>query len=470
MIFKGDKRNRAGTEERNMDRTVEPAGIRRNFGLWQRSPSNPRPEAPVTALPRFAIDATDDPGDFAAGDLRGDDRIVRARVVLADLLAASQPAMASNRFAGRRDALNNLIRAIEQQRAHVVLYGDRGIGKTSLVHVFAEAAREAHYLVFYSSCGVESRFDEMFRAFIAEIPLLYHASVSPTADEGDHSRSFADLVEDQVLGPRQLAGLLGEVVGTRVIFVLDEYDRVADIEFRRDIAELVKNLSDRAARVQLILTGVGSNLDELIGFTPSIRRNIVGIPLGPMPDTEILEILNRAETASGVTFSSEAKTRIARMAAGSPYYTRLLGNRAATRALDDGRMNIDEKDVIAGTEAVLAEWNAGLPRRVQATLALPEVQAAWPELLAASRLTGTPDEWFTATDIAAETGRDTDEVERVLTGFAGETGLFERSAPVPSTTAPASGLATVAEPQFRFRTQGVAQLLGLSAAFARAGQ
>ncbi len=473
MIFARDKtKPRAGTEDTRMDQMTDSASIRRNFGLWQRPPANQEPASPVASLPRFAVDATDDPGDFpGAPGARGDDQIARARVVLADMLAASQPAMASSRFAGRREAFQNLISAIEQQRAHVVLYGDRGIGKTSLIHVFAEAARDAQYLFFYGSCGVESRFDEMFRAFLAEIPLLYHASISPTADENEHSRSFADLLGDQRLDPRQLAGLLSEVVGTRIIFVLDEYDRVADIEFRRDIAELIKNLSDRAARVQLVLTGVGSNLDELIGFTPSIRRNIVGIPLGPMPDSEIMEILERAETASGIIFSTDAKGQIVRMAAGSPYYARLLGGRAAGRALDAGRMEITEHDVTAGTEAVLAEWNAGLPRRVQATLARPEVRAAWPVLIAASRLTGTPDEWFSAADIAAETGRAPQEIDRLLTGFTDEINLFERSAPVITGPAPAPAAAVVApEPRFRFRTQGVAQLLGLSAALARAGK
>ena len=39
------------------------------------------------------------------------------------------------------------------------------------------------------------------------------------------------------------------LVGTRVLVILDEYDRVVDVNFRREVAELIKNLSDRAARV-----------------------------------------------------------------------------------------------------------------------------------------------------------------------------------------------------------------------------
>jgi hypothetical protein len=425
------------------------------------NPPGPRPDRtglPVSTLPRFAVDATDDIGDAALG--MHEMSPARARLALADALSASQPVTTRERLAGRIDTLSSLIAAIEQQRAHVVLYGERGIGKTSLVHVFAETAREARYLVLYGSCGVEARFDDMFRTFAGEIPLLYNSTVSPTADEREHNRSFADLLGPEPVDPRELADLFQKVVGTRVILMLDEYDRVADPAFRRDVAELIKNLSDRAARVQLLLTGVASNLDELIGFTPSIRRNIVGLAVGPMGDGELHEILARAEEATGLEFAPDARALIVRMSGGSPYLVRLLGNRAASRTLDARRGLVSEADVIAGTEAVLAEWNSGLPRRVQAQLLRPEVRRAWPLLIAAARASGTPDGWFGLHDVTLETGAtDLPTVGRTLDSFIGEIDLFDREQPAGDR-----------EARYRFRTQGLAQLLGLSAALARAGR
>jgi AAA+ ATPase superfamily predicted ATPase len=121
--------------------------------------------------------------------------------------------------AGRRDELRQLIAAVEQQRAHVVIYGERGIGKTSLLHVFAETARAARYVVLYGSCGVEARFADMFRAFAERLPLLYNAHVSPTADEAEHAQSFATLLPPNP-GPREFAYVLADVVGTRVVLML----------------------------------------------------------------------------------------------------------------------------------------------------------------------------------------------------------------------------------------------------------
>ncbi len=430
---------------------------RRVAAPWKRGENAPAVGS-EQSLPRFAVAATDDIGDAAAGlpDLSP----ARARLALADALSASQPVTSRGRFAGRHDTMAALIAAIEQQRAHVVLYGERGIGKTSLIHVFSETAREARYLVLYGSCGVEARFDDMFRTFAEQIPLLYHAGVSPTADEGEHNRSFAGLLGDGPVDPRELADVFSQIVGTRVIIVLDEYDRVADAAFRRDVAELIKNLSDRAARVQLVLTGVASNLDELIGFTPSIRRNIVGLAVGPMADAELREILDRAEQATGLAFAPGARSLIIKMAAGSPYLARLLGNRAAGRALDDRRQAVGDADVIGGTEAVLAEWNSGLPRRVQSLLQRAEVRNAWPVLIAAARASGTPDGWFSVHDVALEaSGFEPATVGKTLDGFIGEIDLFDREEGIGGR-----------DSRYRFRTQGVAQLLGLSAALARAGR
>lgn len=410
--------------------------------------------ATVSRLPRFAVAATDELGDFAP--VSGPPDLHRARLALAEALAPSQPVTSSDRFAGRIETLESLIAAIEQSRAHVVLYGERGIGKTSLIHVFAETAREARYLVFYGSCGTEASFDEMFRAFAARIPLLYHADISPTGDEEEHLRSIADLISEGPLDPRELAELFGRIVGTRVILILDEYDRVQDVTFRRNVAELIKNLSDRAARVQLVLTGVASSLEELVGFTPSIRRNLVGLGVGPMDAAAMNEILDRAEAATGLSFLPEARVRITRMAAGSPYLVRLLGSRAAAVALDAERVEVTPADVVAGTEAVLGEWNAGLPRNVQRLLERTEVQQALPRLIGAARASGTPDGSFTAEDVAAELGgADAGTLEAELERFSADPLLFMRSQ------------GEEGEARYRFRTQGLAQFLGLSAALAR---
>jgi hypothetical protein len=88
------------------------------------------------------------------------------------------------------------------------------------------------------------------------------------------------------------------------------------------------------------------------------------------------------------------------------------------------------------------------------------VRGAWPLLIAAARASGTPDGWFGVHDVSLETATtDLQTVARTLNGFTGEIDLFDREDGIGGR-----------ETRYRFRTQGVAQLLGLSAALARAGR
>ena len=152
--------------------------------------------------------------------------------------------------------------------------GERGIGKTSLLHMLTQAAQEARYIVVYSSCGANSTFDETFRAAAADIPLLFHSGFAPTTAEAETGSTLADLLPPGPLSPRKFGDLCAKLTGTRVLIILDEFDRCESGAFRRDVAELIKNLSDRLGRVQLVLAGVAADLTELVEHIPSIRRNI----------------------------------------------------------------------------------------------------------------------------------------------------------------------------------------------------
>src|SRR3546814_12778383 len=113
----------------------------------------------------------------------------------------------------------------------------------------------------------------MFRSVLGQIPQLYHGGIAPTATSSGVGASLADLTGATPLSPRHVTDLLAPVAGTRIIIMLDEFDRATSRSFRRSIAELIKNLSDRSARVQLDVAGLVANFMELIETIPPIRRN-----------------------------------------------------------------------------------------------------------------------------------------------------------------------------------------------------
>jgi Cdc6-like AAA superfamily ATPase len=334
-------------------------GNKRKGKKASQSPSGPKlglvamfqdtgPTEPPKELPRFSTNASDQPH-------RRDDRFSAVRVKLRSAYTPSQPVFDQRMFAGRLGVLKTAIRAIEDQRLHLVIYGERGIGKTSLLHMLASAARSARYIVAYLSCGTASNFDETFRAVATHIPLLFHRDYGPTAAEAEHGSSVAGLLPPGPLLPRQFGDLCSKLTGTRVLIVLDEFDRAADPQFRRDVAELMKIMSDGSVRVQLVVAGVAADLAELVGHIPSVRRNILAIPVPLMNNEEVEELVKNGEHTSGVTMTDAAREHIVQISCGSPYIANLICHHAALEALDHDRLDILPADVAAALDQALSE-------------------------------------------------------------------------------------------------------------------
>jgi Cdc6-like AAA superfamily ATPase len=326
--------------------------------LFQR-PQRRSSASQASSLPRFQSTA----GDFLEGGRA--DRFAQVRLKVRDAFTPSQPISDRRFFAGRQGVLTQMIRSLEDQRRHLVIYGDRGIGKTSLLHVLAEAAREARYIVVYWSCGAASSFDETFRSAAGEIPLLFHSGFSPTASEAETGASLADLLPPGPISPRVFGELCAKITGTRALIILDEFDRCQSGEFRREIAELIKILSDRSVRVELIIAGVAADLAELVEHIPSIRRNIQTFRIPLMTDDEIRNLVETGTRTSGLLFQPDAQHFVVSTACGSPYLASLICHHASLSAVDARRAEVLAEDVGQGITVAVDELRHRLPRTLQ---------------------------------------------------------------------------------------------------------
>ncbi len=85
----------------------------------------------------------------------------------------------------------------------------------------------------YVSGGSDFNFDEVFRTVAASIPMLFHSTVGPTSEEVEKGQTLADILPETPISARIASDFLAKIVGTRVLIVLDEYDRVQDAGFRQ---------------------------------------------------------------------------------------------------------------------------------------------------------------------------------------------------------------------------------------------
>lgn len=61
----------------------------------------------------------------------------------ADIFSPHAPIDEEQLFAGRLDLIEGLIETVFQRGQHAILYGERGVGKTSLVNILGGSAAEA---------------------------------------------------------------------------------------------------------------------------------------------------------------------------------------------------------------------------------------------------------------------------------------------------------------------------------------
>lgn len=286
----------------------------------------------------------------------------RARLRLREVFAPSAPVLNKEHFAGRTEELERAISSIENERMHLVIYGKRGWGKTSFTNTLSNIASEAGYIVCRASCSSDIKYSDIFRNFLSEIPLIHDSRYISGHTREFSKETLAKHLPDGDFGPRELTEAVANMTATRAIFILDEYDRAQDPNLTTALAETLKNFSDRAVRVSIIIVGVADTLGDMLGAHESIRRNIVGLPMRLLSGPEFDELLDIGEAETRVVFPDQIRARLANLSRQVPYFTRLLCLHAGQNALAHERWNVTNIDVDYAKEQALFDTKPLLSR------------------------------------------------------------------------------------------------------------
>ncbi len=349
-------------------------------------------------LPHFRLLASD---MSLASATRAGSVQAAALQALREAFTPTQPKQAAKLFAGRRQELKRIVSAIEEWKAHVVIYGERGFGKTSLTNTVVEIARQGGITVLTCACSSDLTFEEMCRGFLREIALPFRGI--PGREGGGRVASrgnLASLLPAGPFGAAELTDALRHLTDRHVIFRLDEFDRIRDPAVKTHLAEAIKNLSDSGARVTFLIVGVAEDLDELLGRHPSIQRNVVGIHLALMSDTEVLKLIAAGEAAAGIQFEEDVKRRIVALAQGLPYQVQLLCLQCGQAAIEAGVRRVSREHL----ERAIDQAIALVPRAVERVYerAFPRTSRDAARVVAFAAASSPCDSfgYFTADDLA----------------------------------------------------------------------
>ncbi|MCD4685122.1 MAG: ATP-binding protein, partial [Anaerolineae bacterium] len=239
---------------------------------------------------------------------------------------------------GRKKLLARIDRALNRDGAHMVVYGESGVGKTSLVKIAAGKIED--YRVIYRSFNADMNFEAMMGAVLCDLgedkqkKLRQTGELNATEAGLDLKVAHANkeceketIETEETLFQQQLtpSEVAQRLIDHRVLIILDDFDCVKDEKTREDFAALIKNLSDAEAEATLMLVGVAENIEKLIDANGAAVRNLVGsIAVPRLTDDQIRAIATTGFGALRFQYEPPLIDQIVYYSANYPFFTHWL--------------------------------------------------------------------------------------------------------------------------------------------------
>lgn len=316
--------------------------------------------------------------------------------------AFSPAAPVNNRdlFAGRISQMNELLSLAGQQGAHAIVYGERGVGKTSLAAVMTEIFLAGNGIAAKANCDTGDDYGSVWRKVLDDVQYIEQrpgAGFSPQLKEV--VRSASDALPEEA-GPGDVRNILSDLAKIKApVIFLDEFDRIGDSRTRAMFADTIKMLSDQLVPATIVLVGVADTVDELIAEHESVERALVQIQMPRMSRSELEEIVRRGLGSASMEITDSALARITGLSQGLPHYTHLLGQHAGQAAIGDGSPLVEDQHVDQAVSAAIERAQRSIVNAYHLATASPRASLHEEVLLASALAQGDELGYFAPTDV-----------------------------------------------------------------------
>lgn len=296
---------------------------------------------------------------------------------LNDVVFPTRPIRSIEYLKGRDNELETIERALYQDGRHIFIFGDRGVGKSSL----AATAAYIHQSSEAQPIFVSGSIDDTFKSIIANIAnqALSRSRIEVSKHHEDVGIEWRGLkwgkgieiialdISSQIQSVGDATELLKQVAvrhSARPVVVIDEFDAISNVAERNKFASLLKQLGDQAVALKFIFTGIGKTLDDLLGAHPSAFRQLETLELMRLSWEGRREIVFKAVDAFNLSVDDNVVWRIAIVSDGFPYYVQLITEKMLWEAYSDHDdvVEIDSKHYQLGLRRAIQSIHAELKR------------------------------------------------------------------------------------------------------------
>lgn len=296
-----------------------------------------------------------------------------------ELFSPGAPIDEQRLLAGRKTQIDKLLEAVMQRGQHAILYGERGVGKSSLANVFSSRlfSNTRSIQTIHINCHPDDSFDAVWRKVFRRID--------------DNGVNLDEKYAREISPDDVVIELSTFSLNSVPIVIIDEYDKLGDEKAALNIANTIKNISDRLSRVTVILVGVADSAENLVSDHESVSRCLRHVPMHRMFRSELREIVDTRLSELGMSMDGEAMEYVVAMSRGLPHYTHLVGQRSAKRALERNSLTITIDDIDGAMPDCVGQIDQIIRRQYHQATISPRKGNIYKEVLLAAAMSPIDD-------------------------------------------------------------------------------
>ncbi len=274
-----------------------------------------------------------------------------------EVFTPHRPVQAVELFFGRQKEVGKILEQINTPGQHALLYGERGVGKSSLANVATELLikQVISGKLYTKRCDSSDTFETVLAPVLADFGIEVDLTSKKTvhkehgkgglmipvaAAEIGSERATEKTYSVQQFSPSVVADALKDREG---LLYIDEADRIATAGDKGNLAELIKLLSDNGSNFKVLVVGIAQTAEELTGGHESVQRCLKETRLPRMNADELELIVVEGAEKVGLDFDATVTKEIVKLSSGYPHFTHLLALKCAEEAVANDLTIVDRK-------------------------------------------------------------------------------------------------------------------------------
>lgn len=287
-------------------------------------------------------------------------------------------------FFGREEEATRLVSVINSPGQHILVYGDRGVGKTSLAKttckVLLQKIQRGHF--FEKSCDSKDTFASIFESPLEASGVDFSfKEKTQTHNEGGvaglnigvakvniATKREVKTTNSAIFKPDSPSWVANQLKTMSGVFLIDEADSIQSDEDKKKIAELIKLLSDSNSEFKLVVVGIATTGEELTAGHPSVERCLKEVLLQRMSDDDLKKIILNGMSSLELIPADYVVKKIVDISAGYPHFAHLVSLKCGEHAIANNERHVTKDTLAIALSEAVKDSEGALQRMFEATL------------------------------------------------------------------------------------------------------